>query len=109
MQKLICLIIILIGFLLISCDLSTDPPAKNIHKGYGTVYGYEYGSQNEIKTGSFDIFHFGDSGDNNKTPESEGFKFGDNVYFEAEIMWSNSNAQGGTTYWCKLLLIRKYN
>jgi hypothetical protein len=103
MKTCIGLIIVFCGLLLIGCDLSTDPTSNNgnIRKVIGLVSG------DDIQVGYADLYCFGDYGD--KAPASEGFKTGDNVYFEAEVVLSNKNAQGGTTYWCKLLSIKKYN
>jgi len=103
MKTLIYFIIVFCGLIFISCDLSTDPTSSNthIHKAIGTVSG------KEIWVGNVDIFYFGNYDD--KTPESEGFKYGDCVYFEADVMLQNKNNHGGTTYWCKLVLIRIYN
>jgi len=103
MKKFICSIIIFCGLLYTGCDLATDPPSSNAHirKAIGTVAG------NEIWVGNSDIYYFGTYDD--KTPASVGFKYGDAVYFEADVMLQNKNNHGGKTYWCKLVLIRLYN
>jgi hypothetical protein len=104
MKKIFLLSIVLLSLFLMSCEQDLNSPnsqsGKNTYKGNGIVEPYGW----EIRVG-LDIYHFGSL--DNKTPSSEGFKPGDGVYFEAEIGWSNGNVQGGTTYWCKLLLIRK--
>jgi hypothetical protein len=103
MKKFICFIIVFCGLLITSCDFATDPSSDNTHirKAIGTVWN------EEIWVGNVDIYHFGTYDD--KTPENEGFKNGSSVYFEADVMLHNKNNHGGTTYWGKLLLIRKYN
>ena len=60
----------------------------------------------DVRNGS-DIYNFGQQG--GIGPADFGFKHGDKVYFEAELIYSKINAQGGTTYWCTLLLMRKHN
>ena len=105
MKKIFLLpIIVLLSLLLLSCDSLNSPNLpleQNFFKENGIVEPYGWA----IRVGSLDIYHFGSL--DNKTPYSEGFKEDDYVYFEAEIGWSKVEPQGGTTYWYKLLLIRK--
>lgn len=96
----------LASIIFFSCEEPTNTSQVQIYKGAGMVDNYL--SSISVSTGSgFDIFQFGTF--DNRTPGTQGFKAGEYVYFEAEKMYWNGNEQGGTTYWCKLLLIRKYN
>ena len=104
MKKILLLTITLLSFLIVSCEDPSSPKfplEQNYFKGNGIVEPYGWA----IRVGSLDIYHFGSM--DNKTPYSEGFKENDHVYFEAEIGWYKVQPSGGTTYWCKLLLIRK--
>jgi hypothetical protein len=102
MKIIFLLSIVLLSLFLMSCEQNLNSPlAKNISHEKGLVEPLG----EDIRVGAFDIYHFGSI--DSKTPASEGFNSGDYVYFEYEPGWSNHNAGGGTTYWCKLLLIRK--
>ena len=103
MKIIFVLPVFLISLFLMSCQQDLNSPlAKNIQHEKGVVAPF---SGEEIIVNSFDIYHFGSL--DSKTPASEGFKSGDYVYFEYEPGWSNTNSGGGTTFWCRLVLIRK--
>lgn len=83
-------------------DPTSSEPEKHIFKRYGNVvtdWSVSIPRNN-------DEFIFSSLGD--KTASDFGCKKGDYVYFEAEEGYSNGNANGGTTYWCKLILMREY-
>jgi len=96
------LMIGLIQFLfLIGCETPTSSePDKHILKGYGYV------KYDGVQCTNQDEYNFTTLGD--KLPSDFGCEDGDYVYFEAEKGYSNSNHKGGTTYWCKLIFMKKY-
>ncbi len=104
MKKLIYPILFFISLLLISCNNPTSPfqLQKQMTNGYGYV---DFGNMIDVYlSGGINYYEFGSFDDT--TPKSQGFYIGNHVYFEAEVMYSNKNSQGGSTFWCKLKLIR---
>lgn len=106
MKMKFIIVIALASIILCSCEEPTNTTQVQIHKGPGIV-DIDPSSIRVVTGSGFDLFVFGTF--DNRTPGTQGFKTDDYVYFEAEKMYWNGNEQGGTTYWCKLLLIRKYN
>lgn len=106
MKKKSLIIVALLSIILFACEEPTNTTQTQIHKGAGIVDD-DPSAIIERTGSSLDIYHFGSL--DNITPATRGFKTGEYVYFEAEKIYWNGNDYGGTTYWCKLLLIRKYN
>ena len=93
MKPIIVCFLIICCLALIGCeDNSTDPEADIINRcGIVDLDGSVYSGTNQyIFESGGDAFSFG-------------FKHADHVCFEAEVKRDNSNAQGGTTYWCELI------
>jgi len=90
--------------LFLGCD---DPSSSQIEKHIFKRYGDLVTDWEVSIRGNSDMFVFSSLGD--KGPSDFGCKEGDYVYFEAEEGYSNANKNGGTTYWCKLIFMRKEN
>lgn len=102
MKLVVKCFVLLLSFLLFRCeDPASSTPEKHIFKRYGFV-----NNDWSVWCPNNDVFVFSTLGD--KLPSDFGCEDGDYVYFEAEEGYSNGNRNGGTTYWCKLLLMRKY-
>jgi hypothetical protein len=95
------LFIILVSTSSMDCDVSVFPNTPQIPK---TFKGYGYVEGLDIRVG-LDTYIFG--GADSFTPLSQGFVLNDYVYFIVEISRSKENSSRGTTYWCRLLSIRK--
>ena len=100
MKLLIYSFVLLQCILLFGCmNPSSSEPHRQIVKGSGTVEDY-WNVRNGV-----DTYNFGQQG--GIGPADFGFTVGDKVYFEAELIYSKGNAQGGTTYWCTIITMRE--
>ena len=99
MKLLIYTFVLLQCILLFGCE---NPSSSEHHKRI--VEGFGYVEYSNVRNGT-DTYNFGQQG--GIGPDDFGFTNGAFVYFEAELIYSKRNAQGGTTYWCTLITMRE--